>query len=232
MAQSRVTKNQVYFSQRGQTHVGWIHRSTPTRYQIWYEDRGKKRLVWRRKNRVSFVRDGRRARAVNPDPSEIGSRVSYVDDFGTVLTGQIVRVSELGNYYIVETDPKWKKKGRPFTRYVYRQPNQIEILKPATKSRANPSAAVHLAADLSRRFYGFDPRHLKMIDLKWPKALTHLGQCSAVNYISDKFDGKVREYVHDFDGKVHLFAGAPSQRKGKNMLIIIGNFGLTEKGIT
>lgn len=49
--------------------MGWIHKSTPTRYLIWFRVRGKVKTVWRAKDLVGFVKNGRRAREPkNPYP--------------------------------------------------------------------------------------------------------------------------------------------------------------------
>lgn len=68
MTAQNVTKNQVSFKQRGRTKMGWIHRSTPTRYLVWFKEDGREKTVWRRKNEVTFVSDGRRRRRRPKNP--------------------------------------------------------------------------------------------------------------------------------------------------------------------
>jgi len=97
---------------------------------------------------------------------------------------------------------------------------------------SNPAgAAVDRAVKLSKKFYGFKPRRLKTINIKWPKALTHLGACAQVDYVSDKIDGKVRRYFHEFGPGVEIFASPEPDAGGRNVLIIRGKFKLTDKGI-
>lgn len=168
MTTTRVTKNQVSFRSRGRTKMGWIHKSTPMRYLIWYKEHGQDKTVWRYKDEVSFVKNGRRQRRPkNPYPPP---------------------------------------------------------------ARRNVSSAVVKAARLSKLFHSFDPRKLRAIDLTWPKALTCLGVCSQLNYLSDKNDGKLREYFHRF-GKATVYAGIPKQGRGKGLLIIHGNFEVKSEGI-
>ena len=75
---------------------------------------------------------------------------------------------------------------------------------------------------------------VKIKNVKWekPKALTHLGECSQVNYINDKFDGKLREYYHEFKNRPQLFASDRPQPDGSEMLLIIGKFKIRKEGIT
>jgi len=117
------------------------------------------------------------------------------------------------------------------TKTIKELPNKVIALR---KKYSNPplKRIVSKAVKLSRKFYGFDPRKIKSIDVHWPKSLTCLGLCSQVSYVSDKTDGKMREYYHRFDGKVTLFAGVPSQKNGENLLIIKGKFKIQPEGIT
>lgn len=92
--------------------------------------------------------------------------------------------------------------------------------------------ALKRALDLSREFFDLEPRKVKRVDIDWPKALVCLGVCPQVDYISDKFDGKIRHYFHEFEGPCQLFAGDAPQVDGSNILIIHGNFKLKPEGIT
>ena len=88
------------------------------------------------------------------------------------------------------------------------------------------------AIKLSKKFFGFDPRRVSEIEIdKMPRTLVHLGQCSQVNYISDKYDGEFREYFHMFEGSSHLFTPAEPVKRGMSMLIILGDFKIKADGI-
>ena len=91
--------------------------------------------------------------------------------------------------------------------------------------------AVDRAKKLSRRFYGFKPRRLRNCNIVWPKALVSLGACAQVDYVTDKFDGRVRRYYHEFTPDVLVLAGTDPQPNGDNLLIIKGKFQITEKGL-
>lgn len=166
------TANQVRFGQHGKTLVGWIHHATPTRYQIVYKDGAHLRFVWRYKNKVQFVKTGRRGRIKkNPCP----------------------------------------KKANP--------------------SRTTNPREVQAAARLSRLFHQLAPRYYKNVYVPFPKALSSLGGCSRVNYISDKYDGKPKEYTHAFEGPCKLYAGVKNGQQIPGLLIIKGKFKITEDGI-
>lgn len=63
MVVNPIKRNQVQFWQRGRLRVGWIGRSTGTRYRIDYKRDPQQREyshVWRRKDEVEFMVDGRR----------------------------------------------------------------------------------------------------------------------------------------------------------------------------
>lgn len=168
MAGQAKKDNRVFFDQYGRRKVGWIHRSTPTRYLVWYRMNGKARTVWRRKDRVIFAATGRRGR-LNPCPKSL---------------------------------------------------------------RQNTRSHVVRAARLSKIFHGFDPRKLRAVRVSWPRALTCLGVCSQVNYVSRKHDGKLREYYHRFASGCTLYVAPKKQADGTNLLIIRGRFTIEPEGIT
>lgn len=166
------TANQVRFGQAGKTKIGWINYATPTRYEIVYKDGAHIRFVWRAKNKVLFVKTGRRGRiATNPYPKE-------------------------------------------------KNPDQAKVKR-----------EIQAAAKLSEVFHQLAPRYLNKVKIDWPKALTCLGGCAQVNYISDKFDGKPREYYHQFEGPCKLYTGTRKGRQVQGLLIIHGNFKITKDGI-
>ena len=84
----------------------------------------------------------------------------------------------------------------------------------------------------SHEFYGYDPRKVELVTIdNWPTALVCLGGCAAVNYVNDKWDGELTEYVHRFGKNSVLYLAVPKPKRGKNMLIILGNFKVNADGI-
>lgn len=98
-------------------------------------------------------------------------------------------------------------------------------------SRKQRGRAIAKAVALSREFYGLDPRDVTKRRVRWPKALVRIGECAQLNYISDKFDSRLREYYHRFEGRAEVFAASDPQSNGDNLLIVVGDFKLTEAGI-
>lgn len=160
------TPNQVLFGMRGKTKVGWINRSTPTRYEITYKSGAQTRTVWREKSKVKFQATGKRGKVKNACPKN-----------------------------------------------------------------ANPSP-VHEAAKLSEQFHGAAPRKVRSVFIRWPKAFMRIGQCAQVDYISDKFDGKVRQYFHKFEKPAELFSDTKPQADGSMIMLIRGKFRIKPEGIT
>jgi len=98
-------------------------------------------------------------------------------------------------------------------------------------SRAAVRGELKKAKRLSKRFFGFRPRRVKRVRIEWPKSFLSLGQCAQVNYVNDKWTGKVVEYFHQFEpGTVVLVAASP-QPNGDNLLVIKGPFKITEEGL-
>ena len=91
--------------------------------------------------------------------------------------------------------------------------------------------AVKRAIRRSKSFWGFTPRKVDRIQINWPGALVNLGKCTQVNYESDKYDGELREYFHRFKGNVEIFAADQAQPDGREILVIIGKFGIKPEGI-
>lgn len=87
------------------------------------------------------------------------------------------------------------------------------------------------AIDLSKKFHGLVPRHVHRTRVNWPLNLVLIGGCARLEYLSDKTDGEVRLYYHDFEGPAQVYAAPIAQPGGKNMLVIIGKFKITEDGI-
>lgn len=98
---------------------------------------------------------------------------------------------------------------------------------------AKISKALKLALEKSEEFFGFKPRYIKKAKIDWPKSLVQIGAAAQVDYISDKFDGKVRRYFHEFEGEdlPLIFAAPEPQPNGENMLVIVGKFKIESEGI-
>ncbi len=99
-------------------------------------------------------------------------------------------------------------------------------------TRHKITAGLKRALDLSRQFYGMAPRVIRKVKIDWPKSVVCIGAAAQIDYISDKFDGKVRQYFHEFEGEAVVFVGADPQKDGDNLIIIKGNFQITPDGIT
>lgn len=97
-------------------------------------------------------------------------------------------------------------------------------------ARRNRSELAH-AIGLSRRFHGLRPRRRKRLSVHWPKALTSLGRCARLDYLSAKYDGRLRAYFHEFDEPPDLFVAPGRQPGGRTMLIMIGKFQIKKAGI-
>lgn len=95
------------------------------------------------------------------------------------------------------------------------------------------SQALNSALRKSEEFFGFKPRWVSKAKINWPKSLVQIGACAQVDYISDKFDGKIRRYFHEFDGpEMPLIYAAPTpQPNGENILIIVGKFKIEKNGL-
>lgn len=132
-------------------------------------------------------------------------------------------------------------KDGPRTKNVWRKKSDVVLVNSGRKKNPGPPsqcpkyaenpAPVIQAAKLSKKFHGFPPRYKYNAKLSLPKSLMKIGECPRLEYISDKFDGKVRQYFHDFTTPVYLFANPTPQPNGDNMLLIIGKFKITEHGI-
>ena len=98
---------------------------------------------------------------------------------------------------------------------------------------SNPikNTATKKALKLSKKFWGYDPRKLKKINIIWPKALVNIGSAAQINYVSDKHDGQVREYYHEFINPANVYVGEAPQKDGSNLIIIHGNFKIKTDGI-
>ncbi len=91
--------------------------------------------------------------------------------------------------------------------------------------------ALQRAEKLSADFYELEPRKLHRYEYAWPKSLVSLGRCAQVDYVCDKFDGKVRRYFHEFEGLSELLVDPESQSDGTRLLIIRGDFEIGPEGL-
>lgn len=95
------------------------------------------------------------------------------------------------------------------------------------------SRALRKALAKSEEFFGAKPRWVKKIELEYPRTLVQIGSCPRVDYVSDKWDGKLRLYFHQFDSEdMPVILAAPEpQPNGDNMILIIGKFKIEAEGI-
>lgn len=125
------------------------------------------------------------------------------------------------------------------TRTVWRMKNRVKFMATGKYGKvrnrcpksANPEQPLKRALRLSEEFHGAAPRKISRTFIDWPRALVQIGSAAQVDYISDKFDGKLRQYFHQFEKPALVLAGASPQRDGDNLLIIKGKFKITQKGI-
>ncbi len=115
-----------------------------------------------------------------------------------------------------------RTRGRPQKRRKKTNPCPWRSANPDTTSGA---------VELSKKFHGLVPRRVRRTNGIWPLNLVLIGGCARLEYLSDKTDGKVRLYYHDFEGPAQVYAAPIAQPGGKNMLVIIGKFKITADGI-
>lgn len=98
-------------------------------------------------------------------------------------------------------------------------------------SKAEIKRQLKKAIDMSKKFFGFDPRKLSKAIIKWPKALWLIGGCARVDYVNDKWDGEPTQYYHYFESDVAVYAFPEPQEDGSNILLIKGKFKITADGL-
>ena len=123
-------------------------------------------------------------------------------------------------------------KDGPRTKTVWRLKGNVTFVKTGKRGHAtaNPSP-VERAAGLSRKFHGAAPRIVKHIDFRSPKCLALIGSCAQLDYVSDKWDGKRRQYYHKFEKPCLVLADPDPQPDGSRLIVILGKFRITERGI-
>jgi hypothetical protein len=210
-----VTPNQVKFGMRGRTKVGWINYETPTRYYIFYKVGDKIKHVWRDKDMVTFVGTGRRGK-LNPCPTKANPSEEYKDH---VYPPSAVAGGKKG-WAVALPDGKTHKSG-------FINQKQAEAF---AKLVWSPSP-VERAAGLSKKFHGAAPRVVKHIDFRPPQCLALIGSCAQLDYVSDKWDGKKRQYYHKFEKPCLVMADPDPQPDGSRMIVLLGKFRINERGI-
>lgn len=105
------------------------------------------------------------------------------------------------------------------------------VARDPTVVRRDRKEARTRARKLSAEFHEFEPRKLHRYEYAWPKSLVSLGRCAQVDYVCDKFDGKVRRYFHEFEGLSELLVDPESQSDGTRLLIIRGDFEIGPEGL-
>ncbi len=130
-------------------------------------------------------------------------------------------------------DYKLRKNQKGYS-HAWRRKTAVEFQLTGKRGRIRrnaPSRPVRKAARLSSQFYGFHPRQVNRILMRWPKALVRLGRVVRLDYVCDKEDGRTRIYRHDFGRPPMLCAGEKNVGGGKNLLLVIGSFRITKEGI-
>ena len=99
------------------------------------------------------------------------------------------------------------------------------------RRRRNPAVPqLSQAAQMFRRFHGFDPKTVTSIagERSIPRTLVRLGDLVEVSYRSNKFDRKTRDYVHKFGTPRPTLCTRPD---GRGLFIVGGRFRNTARGI-
>ncbi len=148
----------------------------------------------------------------------------------------IVAMLEKAGYLVTSRTGTLTTKAKRTSRTGTLPPKRVRI---CVKKAANPKRArrqsfdpVKAAVSLSTKFHQLLPQSLKKINIACPDNLVELGRCVQVNYVTDKFDEKPREYWHRFEGPAKLLATSTKQPNGDTWLIIAGKFKVKKEGIT
>lgn len=84
------------------------------------------------------------------------------------------------------------------------------------------------AVELYKNFHWKASHKTFQENIDIPKELIFIGTADVINYVSDKFDGKTRKYIHKFKKHGNILASP----KG-DMIIITGlKFKIKKEGIT
>lgn len=93
------------------------------------------------------------------------------------------------------------------------------------------SKALKIALEKSAEFHGRPPKAVLRRSIPIPKAMIRIGTCAQVDYISNKWDNKFRQYFHEFEKFPEIYASAAPTKSGENILIIVGKFKIEADGI-
>ena len=124
------------------------------------------------------------------------------------------------------------------TKHVWRAKERVKFVLGGKKGRVKnlcPKTANSPTVDVvkaSQMFTGFPPADKWNEHFDWPKAMPMIGPCTEIEYVSDKFDGKVRRYFHRFGKGTRVYFDHKPQRNGDRLLIIRGPFDIKPEGIT
>lgn len=125
-------------------------------------------------------------------------------------------------------------------RHVWRRKDKVKFVLSGKKGRvknvcpktANSPQVTVEAVKAARMFTGLPTREVWNEHFEWPKALPMIGPCTEVEYVSHKFDGKLRRYYHKFGKGARIYFDNKPQRNGDHILIIRGPFKIKPEGIT
>jgi len=122
-------------------------------------------------------------------------------------------------------------KGRGRDRDRLRARAQRKRARRLRRRKRNPAVPqLSQAAQMFRRFHGFDPKTVTSVagERSIPRTLVRLGDLVEVSYRSNKFDRKTRDYVHKFGTPRPTLCTRPD---GRGLFIVGGRFRNTARGI-
>lgn len=99
------------------------------------------------------------------------------------------------------------------------------------KRKTVSGSKVRKGVKLYKKFHGFEPESIDKVKVntrRIPKTLVKVGKLHAVVYISNKFDGKKRKYIHRFKTKPILATNSG----GDALYVLFGKFKVRPEGIT
>lgn len=168
-------------------------------------------------------------RRTGPTPNQV-----YFIQRGRTLMGWIDKSTPLRYHIVYETGRGMRSVWRPKSGVSFVQDGRRRrrSVNPCLSPELSQNPELAQALRLSRRFFGMNPRGRRSIAVRWPKAVTQLGICTRLEYASDKFDGKLRVYFHDFKRPPVLLTPGRQSGPGANMLILFGRFHVEDAGIT
>jgi len=167
---------------------------------------------------------------VNPTPTKITPNQVTFGQHGKVKVGWIERETPTRYLVAYKIGPRLHTVWRRKDRVTFQATDKRGKVRNACLKTANPR---HLDASLrlSEKFHGARPRTVRRQPIEWPKSLVHIGALAQLDYISDKYDGTLRQYFHEFEKPCSVFAGAIAQADGTNLLIVKGRFNIKADGI-